>query len=162
MPFTVNSDYKITATFQAPTYKNDNSIFGNTENSNLAHCTIYNSRYYVSTGNGETNFEKELYGKHTVTMNDGGYTTFDGDNITNCTPTTDDNVSLVLAGRNGDGQNYMGKIYEFIIESISTGTEIMHVKPAIIRANGVVIAKGLLDSVSGEIYSANGMTLGND
>lgn len=162
LPFKVNSDYKITVTFQAPSYKNDNSIIGNTANSYLSHLTIYSSQYYTSTGNGEDSFSADLYTKHTFVQNDGGYSKMDGVSVKGYTPTTDNNVSLVLAGRQSSAQNYVGKIYEYIIESISTGEVIMHLLPAKAKSGGVVIGKGLYDSVSEELYTCSGLTLGND
>lgn len=162
LPFTLNADYKISVTFQAPTYKNDNSVIGNTNGASYSHLTIYSNRYYSSGGSGEVNFAGDVYAKHTFVTNNNGHNTLDGTDVTNYTPTTNSGINLVLAGRQSSGQNYRGKIYEYIIESISTGEELIHLKPAKIQVSGVTLKQGLLDTVSGDMYETSGMSLGND
>lgn len=162
LPFKVDADYKITVTFQSPTYKNDNSIIGNTKNNQLSHCTQWSNRYYVSTGNGQADFSADLTAKHTYVTNDNGHNLLDDSVVSNYTPTTASDTYLVLAGRQSADQNFQGKIYEYILESINTGDELMHLAPRKIKAKGAVLAQGLLDLISGEFYTTNGVTLGND
>ena len=164
LPFKLNADYKITVTFDIPVYSDDNAIIGNSASNNYLHISQYASRYYTSTGTSETYFEDTLLGKHTYVINDDGTNKLDGVVKTSYTPTTDNNIALVVGGRDlsRPGLNLRGKIYEYIIESISTGEELMHLLPIKLKAAGVIIKSGLYDSVSGEVYTATGVTLGND
>lgn len=164
LPFNLNADYKITVTFDIPVYSDDNAIIGNSASNNYLHISQYASRYYTSTGTSETYFEDTLLGKHTYVINDDGTNKLDGVVKTSYTPTTNNGIALVVGGRDlsRPGLNLRGKIYEYIIESISTGEELMHLLPIKLKAAGVIIKSGLYDSVSGEVYTTTGVTLGND
>ena len=89
LPFTINSDYKVSVTYHQTNYFSPECIIGNTSGAGYSHFTIYNYQYWSSAGTGESGWGTWSAGEHTFVTNDGnGYNTLDGNNVQSYTPTT--------------------------------------------------------------------------
>lgn len=163
LDYTLNADYKITVDFQCPTYYNNNAVIGNNSGSDKSHFTSYSNKWYCSTGNGETSFTGDLTGRHVFVNNSNGKNLFDGTEVTDYTPTTDNNVKLQIGARRW-ANNLKGKIYGYKIESISAGTTLLNLVPAAATVvyNGNTLSSFLYDTVNDKLYFVNGITVGND
>lgn len=159
--FTVESDYKVTVDFEIPTYIHNMGVIGrDTAGSSYFHLTEYGDTWWASEGASESSFSESLTGRHTWICNNGGYNTFDGDNVQNYTPTS---VAehLTIGTSQGSNTNYLqGRIYSYKIESISTGDVLLNLKPVKITASGIILKMGLYDEVSGRVYEASGTSVG--
>lgn len=158
LPFTLNSDYKITVEFNEMAYRNDEHIIGNTQSSVYIHLTPYNNRWFTSIGTSETSFGGYQFNeKHTFVSNVNGKNTMDGVEVTNYTPYTNYNIRYTIGSR--PGGTYQGRIYSYKIESISTGRVLLNLKPALINNQSV-----LYDKVSRTIipFTTGSGTVGND
>ena len=152
LPFYINADYKITYTFKLDSYVSDQHALGSTGGSTRLHLTQYNNIWYTSSGSSEVNFTGYgLTDKHTFVNNDNGSNYMDGDIVSSYTPITLSSARLQL-GRRVSG-TMTGRIYEFIIESISTGDILYHLRPCKIMDNDTTILSGLIDDISGEFVS---------
>lgn len=150
LPYYINADYKITYTFKLDSYVSDQHALGSTGGYIRLHLTQYNNCWYTSSGDTEVNFNGYgLTDKHTFINNDNGSNYMDGDVVSSYTPTTLSTAQLQL-GRRGSG-TMTGRIYEFIIESISTGDILYHLKPIKIMDNDIEVVSGLYDEISGAI-----------
>lgn len=161
LPWLVNADYKIIVVFDIPTYISNNAVIGNNGSTAYPQLTAYGGLWYTGNGGSETYFTEALTGKHTFINNQNGKNVFDNTEVSAYTPQTSQNVNLVIGGRY-TADSYRGKIYEYIIESISTGDIIEHLVPAKVKADIFNLGTGLLSLVTGDIYKCNGMSLGND
>lgn len=160
LPFTISADYTVEVDFDADVYFDNQYVIGNTSGASLLHLTQYGGRWYCSGGSGETNFAKATTGRHTFKCNYNNKNWFDGEEVTNYTPTTD-SATLLIGGRGSEG-NYQGKIYNYKITSISTGDTLLDLKPAKLIMAGVIVKEGLYDSVSQKFIENSLVTVGND
>lgn len=154
LPYTINSDYKITVTFYQTEFTSAENIIGNNYGAGYSHLTPYSGQYWSSSGITESGFGSWTAGEHTYISNDGNnYNTFDGVNVQSYTPTTqsDSNYTIGIRTSTTPIKSYI-KYYK--IESISTGDLICELKPALY--NGHMAC--LYDTVSDEIYHIYGMT----
>lgn len=161
LPYTINSDYKVTVVFYEDTYANDAAVIGNTGSANYSHLTEYGNKWYTSAGVGETSFGSWVgQTEHTYINNNGNSKNeFDGVEVTNYTPTTNSNISYTIGCRGGiTGNRYLGYIGYYKIESLSTGDVICELRPALIQLNDVVINKGLYDTVNKVWYGEDSIS----
>lgn len=161
LPYTINSDYKVTVVFYEDTYANDAAVIGNTSGSYYSHLTEYNSRWYTSSGTRETSFGSWVgQTEHTYINNNGNSKNeFDGVEVTDYTPTTDVSYYYTIGCRGTINSNkYSGYIGYYKIESLSTGNAICELRPALVRLNGDVIKTGLYDTVNKLWYGENCIT----
>ena len=161
LPFKISDDYMITVDFDNLSYTNNRAVIGNSSGPNYVHLTMFNNKWYTSTGSSEGNFSGSTTGRHTYVINKNGGNWFDGAQVTNYTPTNQSNVSLIVGGRASGASNYTGKLYSYKIESISTGETICNLIPAIIKYRNTAIVTGLYDTINGALYTAN-LTAGYD
>lgn len=164
-PFKVDSDYKVSLVFNNFGFINNAIIFGNgntTNGSKYMHLTMYNHKWYSSNGSAEINFgNSDTTGKHTFEIG-GTAVKFDDSNVSTYTA-TDLNNYLWIGWRGNTQTSYDNVgIYEFKIESINTGNILMDLKPWVLKRNGNDCAIGLLDEVSGKIWTGLTATYGYD
>lgn len=165
LPFTLNSDYKITVVFYETSYSNDAAVFGNTNGSYYAHLTEYSNKWYTSTGTGEVNFGSWVGNvEHTYIYNNGnGKNEFDGTEVTVNNGYTDQTLKYSIGCRGGINSNlWGGYLKNFKIESISTGDVICELKPYKLSKNGNLLAQGLYDIVNNTLYSTGKIVVSND
>lgn len=158
LPWAINADHKLEVVFYESTYVNDGSIIGNSFNAQLSHLTTYSNIYYCSSGTSETNFGSWSSGEHTFIENNGnGKNEFDGIEVTNFNPTTDNNVFRTLGCRaRTDSNVYYGYIKSYKIYSISSGVLLHHLKPATIFNSAIGVNQDcFIDVVGGGIYLNN-------
>ncbi len=153
-PFNVSSDYTIEVTFEA-NYTQTMSIFGTSANTRYPQLTIYNNNWYTGIGTSESMFGSYTSGKHTFINNTNNENTLDGSKVTNYTPSSVANPYLV--GFRLQSGNYIGKIYEFKITSISTGDILYDLVPAK-KGND----EGMYDKVSDTFTKYTFITVGNE
>lgn len=164
LPLTVDADYKITVDFYIPNYVHNMGVIGtNQTGSSRLHLTEYNNKWYASTGNGEQAFYKSLTGRHIFVNNVGGKNTFDGDAVTNYTPTTLTSHRLAIGTSQGSATTFFrGKIYSYKIESIASGDVILDIIPAQLKIDDYIIKEGLFDTISKRFYESTAILIGND
>jgi hypothetical protein len=162
LPFTLNGDYTVEVDYQCLSYFSDQHVIGTSSGGgDRLHVTQYSSRWYYSRGTSEGNFEGTLTDRHVFTINDANNKVlFDGVVKDTYTPTTDNNLKLVIGGRSGG--NYQGKIFNYKISSISQNKDLLNLIPARIKIGNVVIKEGLYDTIEGSMYTCNGMTIGGN
>ena len=169
LPFTINADYTITVVYDT-TFINGQGIIGNT--SGNAYCSL--THFYkgndnphewlmASYGYGNGAIAKGLgaaAGKHKFVNNLDNKSFLDDQISYGYTPTT--NGGYLIVGGCQNNSNFNGKIYEYKIESISTGNVICHLKPGKVYYNGVLRKVGLIDVINFDFYSGSFLTVGND
>ena len=155
LPFTINSDYKVTVEFNQQTYDDTENIIGQTGNYiDQSQLTIYSHKYYTAVGNGETNFGTWSAGEHIfVTNNGNNHNEFDGVEVTNYTPVT---VNYYYTIGKRYGAHYLSSyIKHYKIESISTGNVICDIRPCLFDDTVAC----LYDSVNKRFYYVEGLTV---
>lgn len=152
LPYTVSADYKITVDYYVPKYVDNMAIIGNTVSGDYTHLTLFSSRYYTTTGSAETNFAGNTVGRHTFINNVNNHNSLDSEDVTSYTPTDNSNATLTIGYRYGAPNNFVGKIYEYKIESISTGDIICHIKPT--KYQGELVFRDIINGIN---YSCSGM-----
>ena len=160
LPYSVNADYMIEVEFECNDYVNDQHIIGNTDGASYLHLTQYNGEYYTSNGSGEQSFSETLTGKHKFLSNYNNGFYFDEVYKGGYTPTTNTNAVLLI-GKRDNVANFIGKIYNYKITSISTGNVLLNLVPVRVSAGGIIIKEGLVDTITSKVYEVNGV-LGND
>ena len=155
LPFTVNSDYKVTVEFTDTEYVNNNIILDNSVSANYLRFVVYGNQYYSSSGTSQSSWGSWSAGSHTFVCNDGnGKNTFDGDIVQDYTPTTyNANMSIGIAFDSTTIIASTTYISRFKIESISTGDVICDLKPALISNTSPC----MYDIVNNAIYVPNGI-----
>lgn len=151
LPWTMNSDYKIEVVFHETTYLQDSAIIGNTRNETRSNLTEYNNAYFTSTGTSGSGFGSWSAGEHTfITNNGNGKNEFDGVEVTDYTPTTDNTINYAIGWRATAGNAFKGWIKSYKIYSISSGDLLHELKPALIMNSPC-----LYDTIDGKIYSTS-------
>ena len=150
----VTFDYALTAS-QKPVYATTSGTAGNY--SHLMYQT--NGGYETSTGSNKTTFDKPKNGKHTFISNQNQKNYFDGEVVTNYSPTT--KTYKYTIGFGWSNVYYAGKIYEFRITSISTGDDVIWLVPVSYNDSGTT-KYGFYDKVSKTLITKLGWTGGND
>ena len=155
LPYTVSADYKITVDYYIPKYVDNMAIIGSTSgslNSTYSpHLTLFSNKYYTGAGTSEANFVGSTVGRHNVIINTNNKVIFDGIEVANYTPVDGTNV-LTIGFRDIAPNKFVGKIYEYKIESISTGDIICHIKP--IKYQGELVFRDIINGIN---YSCSGM-----
>lgn len=130
-PWTLNADHKVEVVFYEKEYKNLRTIFGTTYNHTRMHLSTYNNKYYSSSGTGESNFGAWSAGEHTFIANNGNrHCEFDGEEVFDYTPTTDNNLRYMIGCRTGiKDYAFSGWIKSFKIYSLATGELLHDVRP---------------------------------
>ena len=166
LPYTLNSDYKVTVEFYETQYYNDACVIGNTFGANRSHLTEFSNKWFTSSGTGETSFGSWVGNvAHTFINNNGNNKNeFDGVEVTDYTPATDANIWYTIGCRTGTvtSNQYRGYIKSYKIESISTGDVICYLRPAKFVYPGVISKEGLFDSVNEVWYDNGTMVVSND
>lgn len=152
LPYTVSADYKITVDYYIPKYVDNMAIIGNTVSGDYTHLTLFSSRYYTTTGSAETNFAGNTVGRHTFINNVNNHNSLDSEDVTSYTPTDNSNATLTIGYRYGAPYKFAGRIYEYKIESISTGDIICDIKP--IKYQGELVFRDIINGIN---YSCSGM-----
>lgn len=152
LPYTVSADYKITVDYYVPKYVDNMAIIGNTVSGDYTHLTLFSSRYYTTTGSAETNFAGNTVGRHTFINNVNNHNSLDSEDVTSYTPTDNSNATLTIGYRYGAPYKFVGRIYEYKIESISTGDIICHIKPT--KYQGELVFRDIINGIN---YSCSGM-----
>jgi hypothetical protein len=166
LPYTVSSDYEIEVDFEVTETSSNNTVIGNSNGYNKPHLTIYNDKWYTSTGGNDLNFGNSsmLTGRHTVVINKNGNSVlFDEQAVlSNLSNNSYQGVYLWVGGRYSSSPGYTlakAKIYEYKITSISTGNVICDLKPAEIKKNNNVVIIGLYDVINDVFYTSSGTTV---
>lgn len=153
LDLTLNSDYDIELDFTVTGVQHDKAIIGNTANGGYLHLTMFNNLWYISNGNGETNFSATITGRHTVMFNaSGAY--FDTSWKSAYTPRTDNTAKIMLSGKVSSGYSANCMIHHFMISSFSTGEVLYDYYPTL--RDGVV---GLYNIVNNTFIPYPGATL---
>ena len=153
LPFTINSDYKVSVTYHQTSYLSPECIIGNTSGAGYSHFTVYNNQYWSSAGTGESGWGTWSAGEHTFVTNDGnGYNTFDGSNVQSYNPTTSSGKYTI--GIRANTSPIVSYIKSYTIESISTGDKICELKPCEFEGNSY-----LYDTVAKRFYYVDGLTV---
>ena len=115
LDLTLNSDYDILLEFTITGVQHDKAVLGNDKDGGYLHLTMFNNRWYISNGSGETNFSATITGTHTVRFNaSGGY--FDNSRKTAYTPRTDNTAKIMLSGKVRSGYSAYCLIHHFIVQ----------------------------------------------
>lgn len=153
LPFTINSDYKVSVTYHQTNYISPECIIGNTDGAGYSHFTVYANQYWSSSGAGENGWGTWSAGEHAFVTNDGnGYNTFDGNNVQSYTPTTTSGKYTI--GIRTNTSPIVSYIKSYTIESISTGDKICELKPCEFDGNPY-----LYDTVNKRFYYVDGLTV---
>lgn len=153
LDLTLNSDYDILLDFTVTGVQHDKAVLGNNKDGGYLHLTMFNNRWYISNGTGETNFSETITGRHIVRFNaSGAY--FDDSKKTNYTPRTDNTAKIMLSGKMSSGYSVNCLIHHFKISSYSTGDILYDYYPTL--EDGVV---GLYDIVNNTFIPYPGATL---
>ena len=151
LPWTLNSDYKIEVVFYETTYLQDSAIIGNTYNETRSNLTEYNNAYFTSTGTGGSGFGSWASGEHTfITNNGNGKNEFDGVEVTNYIPTTDNTINYSIGWRKTAGNAFKGWIKSYKVYSISSGDLLHELKPALVMGSSC-----FYDTIEEKIYSTS-------
>lgn len=129
-------------------------MVGNNANALYFHLTQFEYLWYAGNGvDGENTSNASMTGSHTYEANENG-AYFDGVRIGDFTPTTYNNANIIIGGRPisyGKTLND-GSIERFTIKSISNGTTILDLVPAIMQLNSASSLIGMVDLVQGSFY----------
>lgn len=151
LPWTLNSDYKIEVVFHETTYLQDSAIIGNTRNETRSNLTEYNNAYFTSIGTSGSGFGTWSAGEHTfITNNGNGKNEFDGVEVTDYTPTTDNSINYSIGWRATAGNAFKGWIKSYKVYSITSGDLLHDLKPAL-----VMDSPCFYDTIDGKIYSTS-------
>lgn len=163
LPVKLNADYTITVTFDVQSYTNNVAIIGSSGGANRLHLTMYGNKWYTSSGDGEASFGdlSSVLGKHTFVNNYDGGNWFDGAKVTEFAPTTT-TASLYINGRSGASPGNNWRLYEYKIESISTGETLYDYVPFAVWHGENLVAGGLYERVNGASHLINNALFGND
>lgn len=160
LPYTVSSDYEIEVDFEVTETSSNNSVIGNSNGYNKPHLTVYNNKWYTSTGGNDLNFGNSsmLTGRHTVVINKNGNSVLFDEQVvlSNLSSNSYQDVYLWVGGRYSSSPGYTlakAKIYEYKITSISTGNVICDLKPAEIKKNNNAVINGLYDVINDVFYT---------
>ena len=160
LPYTINSDYKVTVEFYETEYGANSSIIGNSYStgSYYSHLTKYNNNWYASQGTSDyllTSWTGNVL--HKFVNNNGNSQNVLDDNITMAyTPTTENSIYYMIGCRESlTGWGYSGYIKSYKIESISTGDAICELKPCLYDN----VTPCLYDTVNKKFYYADGLTV---
>lgn len=160
LPYTINSDYKVTVEFYETEYGSNSSVIGNnySTGSYYSHLTKYSNNWYASQGTSDyllTGWTGNVL--HKFVNNNGNNQNVLDDNITMAyTPTTDNSIYYMLGCRESlTGWGYSGYIKSYKIESISTGNAICELKPCLFNNE----TPCLYDTVNKKFYYADGLTV---
>ena len=160
LPYTINSDYKVTVEFYETEYGANNCVIGNnySTGSYYSHLTKYNNNWYASQGSSDyllTGWTGNVL--HKFVNNNGNNQNVLDENITMAyTPTTNTSIYYMIGCRESlTGWGYSGYIKSYKIESISTGDVICELKPCLFDNE----TPCLYDTVNRKFYYANGLTV---
>lgn len=138
--------------FYIDTYQNDKAILGNSDQAARIHLTMYNNKWYTSSGSGEINFgdSSMITGRHNFRWNESGThkILFDNVEVSTCNQYIDNEVSIRLNNRTGTMCCANSRIYEFKITDHS-GVVLHDFKPFAIYKNGVLVDKRVIDIAGG-------------
>lgn len=163
----INYQHSFEIEFSLDKYAENMAVFGNSNGDNYAHLTtgyISDLRWYSSDGlhsnyftapfTGDLKFEVNSENSNKLYMWYGG----ERHEVGNYGPCAYD-YRIWIGGRAG-ASNFVGCIKSVRLINLSTNTPEMELKPArYFATDGSVIQDGLYDTVSGEWYTCNGLTV---
>ena len=157
LPFTLNSDYKVTVDFYQTEYTSAENIIGNDVSTSYSHLTPYSGGYWASLGQSENLIPNLTWssGEHIwITNNGNNKNEFDGVEVQDYTPTTASGAHYTIGIRSSSSiiRSYV-KYYK--IESISTGDVICELYPCLYDN----VTPCLYDTVNKRFYYAEGLTV---
>ena len=161
LPFSINSDYKITVVFNQQSYTSAENIIGNARefddgDPSYSQLTIYNNKYYSSIGSSEDYFGTWSSGEHTYVNNNGNnHNEFDGVEVQSYTPKDLSSYFYTIGIRGAGSITIVSYIKSYKIESISTGDIICELVPCLF--DGTVAC--LYDKVNKIFYYPEGLTV---
>lgn len=164
LPVNVNADYKITVIFDVQTFSQNAPIIGNSFGAQYTHLTMYNNKWFTTTGSSETSFGgiNDVLGKHTYIFNLDNGNWLDGVKVTDCNAVTRDNYSLYINGRGGATSGDNWRLYEYKIESIETGDTLYDYIPCRIYNGNALIWNGLHEKINNSYHIIGDSITGND
>ena len=164
--FTVNADHKITVDFEALEQISNQTVFGTEgaeDSSKLPYVSQGTSsgKWKTINGSAGVTFSAAATGRHTFVLNyDGNSNYMDGTKVCDYSPITNSSARIILGWRESSIA-FNGRLFSFVIESLSTGEELLHAVPVAVRFSGTYASAGLYDTVNENLYLNTGCAAGN-